>query len=71
MHINKVFMIKTSYFLLHQEVNKLFEKKFKSSDKDGINAHIDFIHAFIEANGYTTDEYLELLMNEGQSQNLN
>lgn len=47
---------------LHVKVDELFQKPFKPGDTTGINEHIEYIHTYIEACGYTTEEYREYLI---------
>lgn len=42
------------------EVDKLYQKKFDESDIEGVNKHIYYIRTFINACGYTEEEYQNL-----------
>lgn len=52
-------MFKLPYEQLSVEVDKLYSKSFDEKDVKGISEHCEFIRNFIEACGYTTEEYIE------------
>jgi hypothetical protein len=59
-------MTKIAYEILAVEVDKLYLKELPLEDISGINEHIEFIKNFIEACGWSTDEYIQRIW-EGPS----
>lgn len=51
-------MNKVPFAILNLEVEKLYAKEFPKDATKAIEAHCEFITDFIEACGWTTDEYL-------------
>lgn len=52
-------MAKVPYEILAAQVNALYSKEFPPDDVTSINEHISFIQSFIEACGWSTDQYIE------------
>lgn len=52
-------MFKLPYEQLSVEVEKLYSKPFEESNTKGILDHCEFIRNFIEACGWSVDEYIE------------
>jgi hypothetical protein len=53
--------MKLPYDYVSREVDKLYDKQFDENDVDSINKHCDFIRDFINACGWTEEEYLRAL----------
>lgn len=47
---------------LSKEVDRLYEKQFDYNDIKGIEAHCEFIVAYIRANGWTETDYTRAIM---------
>jgi hypothetical protein len=47
---------------LLKEVDKLYAREIDPKDTRSIEQHCDFIAQFIEACGYSTDEYVRMIM---------
>lgn len=54
-------MRKLPYEYVVRELDKLYEKQFLESDIDGVNAHCEFIHSFIESCGWSCQEMIEAI----------
>jgi hypothetical protein len=52
---------KLPYEYVTREVDKLYEKEFDESDVGGIDAHCAFIVKFINACGWTEEEYIRAM----------
>lgn len=57
--------IKIPYFQVAFEVEKLYQKKIDFSNTKTINEHCEFITDFIEACGYSIEEYCNLYWHDG------
>jgi hypothetical protein len=53
--------IKLPYDYVSREVDKLYEKDFDSQDTEAISKHCDFIREFINACGWTEEEYIRVM----------
>ena len=51
-------MNKIKFEILSLEVEKLYLKEFEDKDVSGINEHCEFIADFINAAGWTEEEYI-------------
>ena len=50
------------YSYLQKEVDKLYSKEFDDNDLKGIEAHCDFIAAYIRACGWSEEQYALVMM---------
>lgn len=48
---------------LLKEVDKLYAREIDASNTQEIEKHIEFIQSFIEACGWSSDEYIRMIMN--------
>ncbi len=55
-------MIRLPLEYVDAEVDKLYDKSFDLSEVEAVNKHCDFIIAFINACGYTEEEYIRHVM---------
>lgn len=55
-------MTKLPYDYVTREVDKLYEKRFDEKDLVSIDKHCDFIREFINACGWTEEEYIRAMM---------
>lgn len=56
--------MKIPFLQLTIEVDKLYSKLFSTSDIKSINLHCEFIVSFINACGWTEDEYISHLFRQ-------
>jgi hypothetical protein len=57
--------VKTNYYLLAIEVDKLYGKQFPKDSPDSIiEEHLKLIESFIVSCGWTTEEYTSHYINE-------
>lgn len=54
-------MAKVPFVLLAKQVDKLYEKQIDIDNIEEINKHCEFIAAFINASGYSEEEYIRLM----------
>ncbi len=54
-------MNKLPYEYVSREVDKLYAKEFAENDTAGIDKHIAFIVTFINACGWTEDEFIRAM----------
>lgn len=50
------------YDYLTRELDKLYEREIPVEDTDAINKQCEFIQVFIEACGWTTQEYVDTMV---------
>ena len=60
-------MVKIPYDIVVIQVEKLYTKEFDPSDDNGIAEHCEFIANFVESCGWSVEEYLERMWNEGRN----
>lgn len=60
-------MNKIPYAIVSLEVDKLYQKDFDPSDNDAIIEHCEFIRTFVESCGWTIEDYLKRMWNEGRN----
>lgn len=53
--------MKLSYEYVSKEVDKLYEKEFDLNESKTIDAHCEFIVSFINACGWTEEEYIRAM----------
>lgn len=53
---------KLPYAYVSSHVDRLYDKMFDEDDLVGIDKHCDFIREFINACGYSEDEFIRLMM---------
>lgn len=54
-------MYKLPYEYVSREVDKLYEKQIDPKDLKAIDRHCDFIREFINACGWTEEEYIRAM----------
>ena len=63
--------MKVPYEILAEQVEKLYTKQFDDSDTVAIEAHITYIEKFIEACGWSVEQYLERWLKEDPNLEMN
>lgn len=61
--------MKLSYAQLSMQVDKLYE--YVLTDERAIEEHCEFIRQFIEACGWSVDDYINAMWNDGEEKVLN
>lgn len=56
--------MKLPYTYVSKQVDILFEKRFEKNQELEINQYCDFIIAYIEACGWSTDDFIEAMWQE-------
>jgi len=57
-------MVRVSYHILAENIEKLFQKEISEDDPQAIEDHCIYIDNFIESCGWSTEEYFERWMQE-------
>jgi hypothetical protein len=59
--VKTVKKIKVPFVYLSKQVDELYDKQFSLNDNKGIENHCEFIVAFINAAGWSEEEYIRAM----------
>ena len=58
-------MIKIAYEILALEVDRLYDRHFNEDDNRSIEEHCEYIAKFIEAGGWTVEDFMQEYVRRG------